>query len=149
MFTHLLALELKEIADALVATVPELAALNRYAAQTGATRKTPSVSFAVEGERLYRGGKSGIVRVIIGIESAAGDDTAPAPANHVSRVALVHRLFVTEKVDRIAALAARGKLTLDDWGQIPGRADTSNDDGAARLRSALVLRAAGRVTETV
>lgn len=148
MIQHLFAAELKAVADALAAgeppAEPELAKLNRYVAQSGQTRATPGVVFQSDPERLFKGGKNGIVRVTITIESNAGDEETPAPDNHAARVTLVHRLFIVEKAARIAAIAARGKLTVDDWGQIPGRVDVVSDLSGDRLRSVVVLRAAVR-----
>jgi hypothetical protein len=139
MITHKFADELVEIANALKPTEPELAALNVYRQQTGQTRSVPALVIRTETVRQYR--TSAVVRLTLTVESNAGDDAEPDPNNHLSRVALVERLFLTEKADRIAELAARGNLTVDDWGQVPGRLDADHDDTGDKLRSALVLLA--------
>lgn len=135
--------ELKGVLDTLAATEPELAALNRYVALTKGPRNSPAFIIQSEPQRIYR--NSAILRVSITIESTAGDDGKPDPNNHASRVALANRLFLDEKADRIAAIAARGKLTVDDWGQITGPPKAADGDGTGeKLRTVLVLLVAAR-----
>ena len=144
MIAHLLAAELAAVADTLAVGNAELAKLNRYNAQTGAKRHTPALVIQAEPVRLYGGGRRGIVRVSLTVESVAGDDGKPAPDNHASRFALVHHLFVTEKTARIAEVANRGKVTIDDLGQVPGKLDAGTDSTGDKLRSVLVLMVAAR-----
>lgn len=144
MIAHLLAAELLAVADALAVGNAEFAKLKRYNAQTVAKRKTPALVIQAEPQRLYAGGTRGVVRVSLTVESVAGDDNKPAPDNHASRFALVHRLFVTEKNARIAEVANRGNLTIDDLGQIPGKLDAGTDATGDKLRSVLVLLVAAR-----
>lgn len=144
MIAHEFAAELVAVLDALAGSEPELATLNRYQAQTKGPRQSPAFIIQADAQRIYRGGRAAILRVTITIESTAGDEK-PDPQNHLSRVRLAHRLLIEEKPARLAALAARHKFTVDDWGQVPGgRQSADSDTTGEKLRSVLVLAVAVR-----
>ncbi len=146
MITHILPVEMKAALDALAVTNPDLSAINRYAGQTAAVRNTPALVVHAVTKRLYKGGKIGMLQFTVTIESSAAGDNVDAA--HLARVALADSLFNGLKSDLIAAIAAGGKLTVDDWGQIADAStppDATNDTTGDKLRSVLTFLAVCRL----